>query len=355
MRLEDLLAKNRALHHRHAGERCFIVANGPSLAGQDLARLEGEHLIVVSWFHRHELARRLAPAYWVIADPGAWTRDDQPFLPALQRVHELGIPTKLLLPSGGFARFSAINTAPFIDVHYLHFDTQARLDAPVDLSRPVPPMAQNVVVVALLLALHLGCSPIYLVGCDHDFLGTSREDFQAKRERHFYPEQSPASYAGEFTWEQFSAAMDRLRTEYRALADHAGRFGFSVQNATRGGCLEAFPRVEYESLFAPGAAPAQAPAPAAEPLPLAGAAIERLNAGDAATALVLADAALTRNVGRTDRVEGVEYVKALCLARLGRLDDALVLARLDAHLNPGNRASAERLVGELEQARAGGR
>ena len=353
MKLEDVLAKNRALHRLHSGQRCFIVANGPSLAEQDLTRLEGEHLIVVSWFHRHGLAKQLSPAYWVIADPGAWTREDHPFLPALQRVHELGIPTKLFMPSGGIHRFSAVNTAPFIDIHYLHFDAGACLDAPVDLGRPVPPMAQNVVVVALLLALHLGCNPIYLVGCDHDFLGTRREDYEGKRETHFYPEQAPASYAGEFSWEQFSACMDRLRAEYQAIAAHAARFGYGVFNATRGGCLETFPRVEYESLFAPGAA--RAPAPVGEPLPLAGAAIERLNAGDPATALVLADAALARNVGAADRVEGVEYVKALCLARLGRLGEALLLARLDARLNPANRLNSERLAGELERAGAGAR
>ena len=57
MVIEDLLQKNRMLRDLHAGKRCFIVGNGPSIKAQDLTPLRDEVTIVVSSFFRHSQAR----------------------------------------------------------------------------------------------------------------------------------------------------------------------------------------------------------------------------------------------------------------------------------------------------------
>ena len=45
-----ILRKNRALNNRHVGERCFILATGPSIKKQDLKLLRGETCIALSNF-----------------------------------------------------------------------------------------------------------------------------------------------------------------------------------------------------------------------------------------------------------------------------------------------------------------
>ena len=82
--------------------------------------------------------------------------------------------------------------------------------------------------VAVQIAHLQGYSPIYLVGCDLD----NNMDHFSENYRHGKEQ------------ENRYAQMD-------ALAAHlvASRSGADIQNATLGGNLEAFPRVEYESLF----------------------------------------------------------------------------------------------------------
>ena len=347
MNLEDLLAKNRPLAGAHAGRRCFVIANGPSLAVQDLRPLEHDVKIVVTGFFRHPQARQVRPEYWVLADPYFWAEPDKHFRPVLELAQEAAVPTRLFMPTGGAATFASAALGPLIDLHFVHYDGARGIDRPIDFTQGVPPFGQNVVIVALMLALYLGCDPIYLVGCDHDFMKTRREEYEGMRVAHFYPGSVNAA-SEHLSWDQWSAAMQRMVFEYEQLRAYAARWGFHVFNATRGGALEVFPRVDYESLFAPGPTPTPAAAVVGEPHALAGAAIEKLNAGDAATALVLVDAALARNVVRPDRVEGLEYVKALALAKLGRTAEALVMARQDRLVNPANAAKSQTLVEELE-------
>ncbi|MGO7544076.1 hypothetical protein ACC680_37060, partial [Rhizobium ruizarguesonis] len=42
------LSENRQLAGLHAGQRCFILGNGPSVNDLDLSRLQGENVVTVS-------------------------------------------------------------------------------------------------------------------------------------------------------------------------------------------------------------------------------------------------------------------------------------------------------------------
>jgi len=55
------------LKDKHLGERCFILATGPSIQEQDLTVLEGELCIAVSHFFLHKDIKRISPRYHVLA------------------------------------------------------------------------------------------------------------------------------------------------------------------------------------------------------------------------------------------------------------------------------------------------
>ncbi|GFO65337.1 hypothetical protein M1B72_01935 [Geomonas paludis] len=348
MTIQELLSKNAPLKNCHAGRRAFVIGNGPSLASQDLSHLAGEVTIVASWFHNHPLATLIRPGYWVLADPAGWDRPDQPFLPAINHVKSLNIHTRLFVPSAGYQYYSSLNNGPLIETHFYHFD-YTKLDHDViDFTQPVPPYSQNVVLSSLMLAFYMGCDPVYFIGCDHDFLAITKESYANHKEEHFYSEKAPARYDLEFEWLEFEACMNRLRDQYQRLAHYARRWGHNVFNATRGGCLEYFPRVEFESLFVPAPAKPAPKAPGLEQRALLEGAMALIDAGNAAAALAIIEEALRRNINQSQRIDGLSLLKAHCLTCLGQPREALIWARQDYHCNPGNRDHALPLINRLE-------
>lgn len=76
--------------------------------------------------------------------------------------------------------------------------------------------------------------------------------------------------------------------------------------------------------------------------------IQLMNAGDHVSADALLDEAIRHNINTPQRVEGLRYVKALCVAKFGKYEDALIQARCDYTTNPSNRDKSEPLIQQLE-------
>ncbi|NTU42812.1 MAG: hypothetical protein HGA78_07120 [Nitrospirales bacterium] len=350
MTLDDILRKNERLRNIHAGKRCFLVGNGPSINTQDLTVLKDEVTVVATSFFRHRDAKTVNPRYWVFADPHFWTEPEQYFIPAFKAALEKGCSAGLFVPSGGFSYFSGFNRGPLIDLHFYHYDPSREHVAPIDFTKGIPPYGQNVMTVCLMLALYLGCNPIYFIGVDHDYVTMTKEEYEHVVVQHFYADPTQNKCSDHLSWEQWERAMQRTFYEYEQLRDYASAHGIDVCNATPGGNFNTFPRVEYESLFAqqPSLLPPAAASTAA-PLRLGEAAVRLMNSGDNESALVLLDEALRGNTNNKERVDGLEYLKAVCLARLRRFDQALILARRDYRRNPSNREKSERFVREIEK------
>lgn len=200
--------------------RAFIVGNGPSLNRIDLNLLKGEVSFACNNIHKIYRRTEWRPTHYVRAEgnkvPSDWEES--------VRVHkELGCE---IWANECFGReFNTIRTC----THNLkHFDNP---EAPHLLHLPLLCGFGSSVNVAVQIAMLKGFSPLYLIGCD---LG-----YADGRPSHFDPhyengQEQPARYAN----------MD-------TLAAHmiAARSGYPIFNATAGGYLDAFQRVDYESLF----------------------------------------------------------------------------------------------------------
>jgi hypothetical protein len=118
----------------------------------------------------------------------------------------------------------------------------------IDITRPLP-LPQSVTLIALVVALYLGFRNIHLLGCDHDgFL-------HVYESRHFYDENKDVLVKkGYNEWyqrdlgEQFRAAYN-LWLQYKVIRAYAQKNGINIYNATEGGYLDVFPRVDFSSLF----------------------------------------------------------------------------------------------------------
>ena len=177
-----LLERNEVFRNRHQGQRCFVIGNGPSLKTQDLAPLANEITLVTNTFHIHPLVGdNWQPSYYFLSDPqyfeGLGFIDDLTAIPAQIPSAPFFVPT--------FAhKFLTENRVLPQDRTYYVAAGGTRLDD--QLERPdfttVTPGMQTVVQLAIMGAMFMGCSPIYLMGLDHDWLSHGGQDL------HFYSE-----------------------------------------------------------------------------------------------------------------------------------------------------------------------
>lgn len=353
MQLADILNKNRPLKGVHAGQRCFIVANGPSLKAQDLSLLEGEIVITVNSFFHHPLIRTIAPRYWVIADPVNWEQPDEHLIPRLEGIQATGLDVKLFMPSQAAPVMARLPYGLTIEPHFFAYDYGNYAFSDIDFTRSIPPFGQTVPIPALMLALYLGCDPIYFLGCDHDWWGWTRENYHSVDFQHFYPDQrkSTEPFQNHYPFDEIERAVATMRYEYGRLKEFADRKGVRIFNATHGGYFDTFPRVDYESLFPGGTAATLqrtiAEHLASDPLNLAQAAHALLK-GDPRGALALVERALAANANRFTKVRGLNVLKATCLARLGMVQHAVGQAELEKVSCATSADHADRLLSALK-------
>lgn len=168
----NLLQDNKKFQHTHSGERCFVLANGPSIKKENLELLKGETLFTVNQMIRSEQLKKLKPRYHIWADPayfnGAMNKEEElEFLDIFERTCSLDHKIITFVP------LSAYN---FLDKHICaknkriaYFDNSLifhdNYNQDLDFSKPVPAF-QNIVQYAVALAIYMGFKEIYLLGVD---------------------------------------------------------------------------------------------------------------------------------------------------------------------------------------------
>lgn len=246
------IAANAGLRGRHAGARCFILGNGPSVKKLDLSRLAGETVISVSNGYLHKDYSVFAPRYHCVPQVTYGRVKDDDVVAWFQEMHEGLGGAELFLSSNEFELVKRRSLFPGRKVRYLYFresfDELAGTDV-IDISRPVPGV-ESVPVMALMIALFMGFKEIVLLGVDHDQFVTARYTYAfdlkvlAGKDSTLTADGSPAtSRHDEFH------SLARLWRQYRKLALIAASSGATIYNSTPGGELDEYERVPFERWF----------------------------------------------------------------------------------------------------------
>jgi hypothetical protein len=251
LRHRDVLRANKVLYNRHAGERCFVLCNGPSVKQQDIRPLKGEIVFSVSSGYLHPDYGEVRPRYHCVpqltyakvtrAHAVQWFGEMDHFLGDAELFldqQEWGLVQRHGL-------FAARN------LHYVcmgknYFPKNPR--SVPDLTGIIP-RVQTVPIMVIQIALYMGFNRIYLLGVDHDW-------FIRKEYRYSF---EPGLLKGldlgvkddgtlETTlWDELPAVM-KVWSQYRAVKHIAEESGVVICNATFGGALDEFPRVNLADL-----------------------------------------------------------------------------------------------------------
>jgi hypothetical protein len=231
-RWADSAHKLKKLENAHLNKRCFIIGNGPSLRQTDLSRLRGEYTFGLNRIYLLFPELGFSTTYLVSVND----------LVLQQCAAEM---QKLPLPM--FLTWRARRWFPVgPHITYLDTDFTGKENFSANLTGRIFE-GFTVTYVALQLAYHMGFNEAILVGVDHNFVtqGAANQTVisQGDDPNHFAP-----NYFGKgFKWQLPDlTGSERAYTLARDAYSHAGR---SILDATVGGKLTIFPKVDYLSLF----------------------------------------------------------------------------------------------------------
>jgi acetyltransferase-like isoleucine patch superfamily enzyme/2-polyprenyl-3-methyl-5-hydroxy-6-metoxy-1,4-benzoquinol methylase len=248
----ELTQRNRFFRNKHKRQRCFVIGNGPSLKTQDLSFLSNELTFVVNAFWKHQIVDQWQPNYYFFADPDFFNdfKISISFFTSLKtRIHH----SLFFAPLNASMTIQGHQLLPLDNTYYLDFH-DTLWNSPlqhIDLTKQIPGVI-TVTHLAIMVAIYMGCSPIYLLGCDHDQLSHRGPD------RHFYEglaglEEHPEtkSTLGGFSYKLLLQNQLKVWYGYENLLQYAQLCKIQILNATNGGFLDVFERIRYEDVIAP--------------------------------------------------------------------------------------------------------
>lgn len=165
-----LLMANEEYRGLYGGKRCFIVGNGPSVNKVDFSKLKNELVITVNEMFRHEKFDSLGSKFHFIADPAylKLSRGNRIEAEIIEKIGQLlHSNTILFWPMGGANAIERYKWPEEMNIRYfaskLYFYDNYKEE--IDFTKYIPGF-QAVIQWCIAFAIYMGCSEIYLLGCD---------------------------------------------------------------------------------------------------------------------------------------------------------------------------------------------
>ena len=216
----------------HKCERCFIIANGPSLGKIDFNLLKDEFTIGMNRIYlMHEL-NGFMPNYLVCIDEKTQIQQFH------KELDKLGIPC--FFNFNLRHKFSKKSNQYFIKGKFSPAFSK-------DLSFNPHGNGKTVTYAAIQLAFHMGFTEVYLVGKDHSYRTTAPAGTgimsDGKEGNHFIK----GYYLPGQTWDAPDYKSEEFA--YRLAKNEFERNRRIINDATYGGNLFVFDKVDFNSLF----------------------------------------------------------------------------------------------------------
>ena len=220
-----------AMKDQHCGQRCFIIGNGPSLKNTDLSQLENEHTFGMNRIYLMFPELGFSTSYYLSVNSLVVEQ-------CAEDIREIAPPKFISWRSRNLIQ----PTEDMVFLHTTYSGPKFARDARNRLWE-----GATVTYVALQLAYHMGFEQVILIGVDHSFVSQGKPNTtvvsQGDDPNHFHP-----GYFGKgFRWQL--PDLDTSEKGYLMARQAYQESGRQVLDATIGGKLTVFPKINYDSLF----------------------------------------------------------------------------------------------------------
>jgi hypothetical protein len=235
---EKKLAK---LKNIHCGERCIIIGNGPSLNKCDMTRLKNEYTFGVNNIFLNYEKMGYYPTYYVVEDT----------LVAEDRAQQINAYDHSIKFFGNYLNYCLEKTGETIWLNVIfRYDEYENF----------PNFSQNALTkiwvggtvsyLCMQLAYYMGFKNVYLVGFDHSYEIPTNAKIDGDKILSMSddPNHFDSSYFGKgYRWHD--PKVDRMELSYRKAKQYFEQDGRKIYNATVGGHLDVFDKVDYDNIF----------------------------------------------------------------------------------------------------------
>lgn len=254
-----------ALHSRPVGRaaapasrRLVILANGPSLRGTIDTRgdlLSHMTAMAVNFFANTPEFEQLRPQLYILADPHFFTATAQANVDSLwSRLAGAAWEPTVYVPArymaAARARIGASAAGRLRAFNCVGVEGFGAFERAVYRSRLAMPRPRNVLIPAIMTALHAGYTEIYLVGADHSWMETIRvtdDNVVVNVQPHFYTDSGAetsrvtAAYRDVRLHEVVHSFYTAFAA-YHRIRRYADSIGAHIYNSTPGSYIDAFER-----------------------------------------------------------------------------------------------------------------
>lgn len=232
----DELLKIKAFKDIHKGKRCFIIGTGPSLTVSDLELLKNEITFAPNRIYELFDKTDWRPTYYINQDHNLINT----FTDKIKAVEAENV----FLPVDYKDKFPGDKYRFFVLKHKEFYPR------PAPFSRDVSKfLAQGFTVTygAIQLAVYMGFSEIYLIGIDHNY--NIIRDAKGNPVRKSDAENNYPQGMSEYMNANVLPRVEETTIAYETAEKLSEKLGVKIYNATRGGKLEAFSRVDLDSVI----------------------------------------------------------------------------------------------------------
>ena len=233
------------LKGKFKGERCFIIGNGPSLNDNNLNFLKGEYTFGVNSIFYKTQDMGFKPTFYVVED--GHVVDDN-----LEEINNFRAEYKFF-PSAYKGKIKQDENTLYFNMNRGFYEEYSPNHEMPRFSRDASQVlycGQSVTIINLQLAFYLGFTEVYLIGMDFNYVipDTATVDGNTIISNEDDCNHFDGRYFGKGKkWHD--PMLENVLASYKLCDAVYTRHGRKVFNATFGGKLEVFERVDYDSLF----------------------------------------------------------------------------------------------------------
>ena len=230
--------KLRKFKNIHLGDTCVIIGNGPSLTADDLEILYKNKIKTFAFNRIYLMFEKTnwRPNYYI-------SQDEKTLKPCQNKINEMQLKYKFIPLFHKYYHDINIKNA-------YYFMLKSRVGEEYIFSKDISSFVGNsetVAYTAAQIAVYMGFKKIYLIGVDHSFSVTKNDKGEIIRNPDIKD-----YFVDEYNKDKenlYIPNLDRSTRVFMAMKSYCDANAVQVFNATRGGKLEVFERVDFDRVF----------------------------------------------------------------------------------------------------------